>query len=339
MKNLLIAAFIIVMLICSFLTAAFLLVRETPNVPVKEFGVTFSKIQAEALGLDWREVYTSIFEELKIYSVRIPVYWQEVEPEEGQFAFSSIDWMIDSAEKHGAKVILAVGIKLPRWPECHDPHWVRELSIINDQSSNQKLLDYIKKTIERYDDNPAVRAWQIENEPFLNFGECGGYDKYFIDEEIKLVKSLSDKPVVVTDGGEFGDWFRAYKRADIFGSTLYRNVFTELFGHITYPLPPSYFRLRQSLVKLFYGEKPAIVIELQGEPWGPKLIYETPLDEQLKTMNPEKFKDILEYIKGTGFDTFYLWGVEWWYWLKTTQNMPEMWNSVREAVQTIDKID
>jgi len=138
---------------------------------------------------------------------------------------------------------------------------------------------------------------------------------------------------LVTDSGELSIWIRAARRGDIFGTTMYRTVWNRVVGELTYPLPPSFFRFKRAITELVVGQKPMIVIELQGEPWGPKLIYETPLDEQLKTMNPEKFKDILEYIKGTGFDTFYLWGVEWWYYLRQNGH-PEYWEKVKNLIET-----
>jgi hypothetical protein len=46
-------------------------------------------------------------------------------------------------------------------------------------------------------------------------------------------------------------------------------------------------------------------------------------------MNFEKFKKIIQFAKNTGTDTFYLWGSEWWYWMKIKQNQPEIWNEVK----------
>ena len=69
-----------------------------------------------------------------------------------------------------------------------------------------------------------------------------------------------------------------------------------------------------------------IVVELQAEPWGPKLFYDLPVKEQEKTMNLEQFKKNINFARSTGLDTFYLWGSEWWYWMKEKQNKPEIWN-------------
>ena len=50
----------------------------------------------------------------------------------------------------------------------------------------------ITETINRYKDNQAIKAWQVENEPFLKgFGECPKLDKEFLDnaEEFTVVSS------------------------------------------------------------------------------------------------------------------------------------------------------
>ncbi len=307
------------------------LIASVPAREPKVFGMTFSKSFAKELGLDWKKVYEEISTDLGARYLRIPVYWSEIESEKDKWDFNDLDWQLDKAREYNAKVILAIGRKLPRWPECHEPRWVQsEISNIK----SQILLEYLEKVVNRYEDNPTVVAWQVENEPFLPFGECPKLDKQFLDEEIITVKKISNKPVIITDSGEFGLWFPAAKRGDIFGSTLYRYVWNRVFGYITYPLPPSFFRLKQGLLKLFVGQKPIIVVELQAEPWTPRALRDIPLDEQFVHFNPERFEEILEYIKGTGFDTFYFWGVEWWYWLKI-QGHPEMWNIAKEAIKNI----
>ncbi len=322
-----------IIIFCVFLAAIsavfYFLIKSAPPKEPKTFGVTFSKFFSEKFGLDWKENYLAIFGDLGIRDIRIPVYWHEIEPEEGKWFFGDIDWQVEKARGYNAKIILAVGRKLPRWPECHEPKWVQPYEV---HPHKVELLHYIEKIVSRYKDNPAVIAWQIENEPFLPFGECSLLDKNILDEEIVLVRGLSNKPIIITDGGEFGIWLSSAKRSDIFGSTLYRHVYKKPIGYFTYPLPPWFFRLKQGLVKLFYGEKPMFIAELQAEPWLPQMLYETSIDEQYKHFNPERFEKELEYIKGTGFDTFYFWGVEWWYWLKT-QGHPEMWDMAKEVIK------
>ena len=75
-------------------------------------------------------------------------------------------------------------------------------------------------------------------------------------------------------------------------------------------------------------------IELQAEPWASKPFFDVPLKEQLKSMNLETFKQNVEYAKETGLGKYYFWGVEWWYWMKTVHNQPEIWNEARNIFKS-----
>lgn len=153
-----------------------------------DFGITFSKIQTEGFKLDWQKTYLAILDDLRVKKLRLIAYWPEIEPTEGNFDFKDLDWQVNEAEKRDAEIILAVGQRLPRWPECHEPQWVQNQNL---NLKNQKLLEYIEKTVDRYKTNPSIIAWQIENEPFLTwFGDCPKMDKKFLDQEIALVRSL-----------------------------------------------------------------------------------------------------------------------------------------------------
>jgi hypothetical protein len=74
-----------------------------------------------------------------------------------------------------------------------------------------------------------------------------------------------------------------------------------------------------------------VVIELQAEPW---LAEQPPNrfspEEQLQHMGVERFQNMLTYGRQTGFDVFYLWGAEWWLWLKTEADRPEMWEEAQK---------
>ena len=37
----------------------------------------------------------------------------------------------------------------------------------------------------------------------------------------------------------------------------------------------------------------------------------------------------IDFAKRTGLDTIYLWGGEWWYWLKISQDNPDLWNEAK----------
>jgi len=305
----------------------------SPELSARAFGVTFSSPFAEKFGMDPKDVYLAILDDFKVKKIRLPVYWDRIEMKEGELDFSELDWQISEAQKRDVKIILTIGRKLPRWPECHQPNWVLEKK--DQDFEKEKLLKFLEVAVERYRNNPALFAWQIENEPFLPFGDaCPLFGKEFLDKEIASVKKIdANHPVIITDSGELSIWVRAAKRADIFGSTMYRQIWNENLGFFTYPIPPQFFRVKLTLTKLIAGNKPVIISELQAEPWGPHQLYEEnlfPLDSQLDKFNAEKFREYISYAEKSGFDEFYLWGVEWWYWLKTEKNHPEIWNEAKK---------
>ena len=92
------------------------------------YGVTLSKYYAEELGLPWRDVFVAVLDELKVKKLRLIAYWPMVEPERGSFDFADLDWELSEAKKRNAGVILVVGRRVPRWPECHTPRWAQGLS-------------------------------------------------------------------------------------------------------------------------------------------------------------------------------------------------------------------
>ncbi len=296
------------------------------------FGLTFSKKQAQNLGLDWKELYVLIFKDLGVKKIRLSAYWDEVEKVKNQFDWNDLDWQIKEAGKNNAQIILAVGARLPRWPECHLPDWVKNL---NKKEREERTVYYIKKVINRYKNNKNIIAWQVENEPFLSqFGICPKFDKNFLDKEIQVVKSLDDRDIIITDSGELSDWVRASGRADIFGTTMYRDTYSKMLrAYIHYPIKPSFFRFKKNITSLFARPKKWIVIELQAEPWGRIPYQYLSAEERAKTMDLQKFKDMINFASQTGFKEFYLWGVEWWYWEKTKNNNPALWNEAKKLYE------
>lgn len=315
-------AFFVLVVVCFF---AFILSRgHIYEKNELEYGVTFSKKQAESLGLDWKKVYLSVLNELGVKKVRLPAYWNEIEPLDNEYSWNDLDWMVNESEKAEAEVILAIGGRLPRWPECHFPEWTNNFS---KEEKEEKILDYIKEVINRYKENNTIIAWQIENEPFLaNFGECPKLDKELLDKEIKLAKSMDGRPIVITDSGELSIWVPAARRANIFGTTMYRDTYSkQLKRYIHYPIAPGFFRFKKNIAGFFAKPDKWIVIELQAEPWGPVPYQYLTKEECDRTMNLVKFREIIEFARLSGFKEFYLWGVEWWYWEKEVNNNNEMW--------------
>ncbi len=293
------------------------------------WGLTFSSKFSKQLNGNWQKNFKAVLDELKPRNIRIVAYWDEIEKNSDIFNFSDLDWQTNELEKRNIKIILVVGMKVPRWPECFLPDFAKNLSA---EEKETVLGKYLRKITERYQNKSVLYAWQVENEPFLRFGECPERGESFLSNEIAVVKSVDPiHPVIVTDSGELGLWYKAAKSGDIFGTTMYRRVHSDFFGNVDYHLPPGFFILKEKLVRFFINnqDKKFIVVELAAEPWLKKQLYETTTEEQFKVFDLEFFKSTVGYAKATGFNEYYLWGAEWWYYLKVN-NHPEIWEEAKK---------
>lgn len=298
------------------------------NKPI--VGVTFSSVYAvENLGLNWQETYLAILDDLQIENIRIAVPWNKVAPTFGQYEFQDYDWMLEQAEQRGVKVILAIGHRTPRWPECHTPIWLKDLTSEKAELEQQQMIADVVTHFKKYS---ALWWWQIENEPFLNsFGECPPMSFELLKREIAIVKSLDSRPVLITDSGELSSWFKTAQLGDKFGHTLYREVYNQYLGFFRHVFPASFYSLKMRLNNL--DPRDVIVAELQAEPWVPQGLNLQFDSEEIKTMmTAEKIRSNFEFARRTGASEIYFWGVEWWYWLKQVDGDDSLWQEAKNII-------
>ncbi len=316
---------IVVALCFLFLTLLVVLLAWKEKPETITYGMSYNVPYARELGLDEDEVFDAILNDLGVRDLRLAAHWNLVEPVRGQYDFSWMDTDIQKAEEVGARVIFGVGRRLPRWPECHVPEWAAELSW---EEQKEAILAYVEATVLRYKDSPVITYWQVENEPFLEvfaYEHCGDLDKEFLYEEIALVHKLDpSRKVLVTDSGNLGTWSGAYRAGDLFGTSVYVYFWNPELGQFRTVLPPWFYRVKDNLMGLFFGDKETMLIELSLEPWLIESVTKVPLEAQFERMDLDKMEEILSYAENTGFDKQYLWGAEWWYWLLQHEH-PEYW--------------
>ncbi len=311
----------IILIILAVVIIGLLVLSYRPTPEKVTYGMSFSKFRTDELRLPYEETFLAILDDLGVRHFRFSAHWPNTEPQNNQFNFKELDFQLEEAQKRDASVILAVGRRLPRWPECHIPGWAQEMSW-DDQKV--EILEYIEAVVTRYKDHPSITYWQVENEPFLSlfaYEHCGELDKEFLKEEIALVKSIDpNTPVLVTDSGNLGLWYEPWKLGDAFGTSLYRYFWNPEVGTFKSALPAVFYKAKHNLVRLLVGNQPTMIVELSIEPWLTKPIVETPIETQLERMDTDKMHEVLSFAHKTGFDVQYLWGAEWWYWMKQNGN-------------------
>lgn len=298
--------------LATLLLYAFLFLLSAKRYPVT-WGVSFNSEYASYLGLKSQEVFATILDDWGFKYVRLSAQWDQIEKKKGEYDFSDLDYFMNEAQKRGARVTLAVGQKVPRWPECHAPEWAENLP---DEEYFLAIKKFFIAVVDRYRNHPALEFWQIENEPFLDFGICRPYDTTKLKTELQLAKKIDGiHKLMVTDSGELSWWTRTARATDLFGTTMYRVVWNKYLGYWSYDfLPPFFYRL-----KLYLNFRPvseAFVMELQAEPWVPdKDIRTLPVGEQYKSTGLDQLKLNLDYARRAGLPRAYLWGAEWWAYL------------------------
>lgn len=312
------------------LLSGLLLAVPSPFARPLRYGVTFSQVQAASLGLAWREVYDAVLADLGVQRLRLIAYWPLIEPTDGAFTWDDLDYQMDQAAASGTQVILTIGRKVPRWPECHEPAWVQKRP---EAEKRRQILDLLAATVERYRDHPALGMWQLENEPLLDFGVCPSEDLGFLRQEEALVRRLDPLPrILITDSGELNSWLPAASFGDVLGTTMYRTVWSGRRARpfrYDYLFPAWLYRAKARLVKVLRG-KHVLISELQGEPWGARPLTEMTPEERHALFSPQRFIDVTRFAQRTQLPEAYWWGAEYWYWEKTAHNNPAFWELARE---------
>jgi len=292
---------------------SFLFVGKPPQTPDTQFGLTYSVTYARYLGLDVHELLQKIVTELRPTVVRLPLYWNEIEKSEGSYDFSEYRLFMDQLEETNTPVILTIGYKVPRYPECYAPSWTHTLS---SHDFEERVRAYVGAAVTEFSSYENIEMWQVENEPFFYFGEaCRSRSFEDIAKEVALVKRMDQRPVILTDSGELSSWYNAIALSDVFGTTVYRQVYNSVLGYITMPIRPIFYYRKSLIMRSLVNDVPLIDAELQMEPWIPDGVRNTSLELLQEKFTPDTFERNISYAKDTGITLHILWGVEYWYYL------------------------
>ena len=310
--------------------------------PLK-LGATFIPSYAEDLGLDAKETMQVMIDELGVKHFRLVSYWDQLEPAQDQYDFTLLDWQFRKAEAAGASVSLALGLRQPRWPECHMPEWAKNLSGDGGPSVGQwpeQLNQFIEQVVKRYKTSPALESYQLENEFFLTVfsPECTDYSRDRLIEEFNLVKQLDPiHPIILSRSNNYGVPL-GDPVPDIYGFSVYRRVWDgKTNRYFQYPLPPKWYAFHAGVQQILHS-KPSMLHELQAEAWPPhgRSIQDTTLEEQNKSIDATRLDDTFQFGIDTGLREIYLWGAEYWYYRKVKLGDPSLWDVAKEKFHTLE---
>lgn len=304
--------------------------RQTPLT----IGTTFIPNYARYFGLDPKETLQASINDLGIKRYRLVSYWKDIEPQPGVYTFEELDWQFDMIEQAGGQVSLAIGLRQPRWPECHGPAWAMAKPM---SQWREDLKVFMGKVIERYKDRASLVEYQLENEFFLSvFGECPDFSRDRLVDEYQFVKLADPRTPIVVSRSNNGVGLPIREPVpDKYAISVYKRVWDKTLTkrYFEYPFPAWFYATLAGGGEIVKN-RALFVHELQTEAWLPPgySMVNAPISELYKSLNPERLERRIDYGVGTGMRTIDLWGMEWWYHMKTKRNAPELWETAKQSI-------
>ncbi len=296
-------------------------------------GATFIPNYARYFELDPKETLSAMINDLGIRDFRLVSYWSNGEPERDKYDFEELDWQFDMIEEAGGSVSLAIGLRQPRWPECHMPHWAESLP---KSEWTVELEEYIAATVHKYKDRESLISYQLENEYLLEvFGDCPDHSRERLVKEFNLVKSIDPERTLITSrsNNAVPSWPMGEPRSDINAASIYKRVWdgTVTKRYFEYPVPAWFYAFLAGGAELTTGRN-TFIHELQTEGWTPPGfggLKDAPISEQDKSFSAKDVSPRIDYGIATGMRRMDLWGVEWYYYRMVKLNDPSLWNATK----------
>lgn len=290
------------------------------------FGASLSSKQCRDLNINPLELLHGAMHDLGLKRFRLMSYWDECEPEQGILNFELLDALIQEITDGGGEISLCIGMRQPRYPECHIPQWAKDMP---QDERNAALYSYIETVIKRYKNNTAITSWQLENEAYnKGIGECDDYDRARIRAEFELIKDIDHfRPVIMTASNTWAIPFRR-PRPDIIGISLYLHQWGKR-GLSRRHKSSLYHRVRNWLIEETL-RVPVFCHELQMEPWGERATQDLNDIDQTTLLPVEDLKTYINYAVDSGCRVIDMWGLEWWYWRKQARSDSSYWDEIRK---------
>ncbi len=319
--------------------------KNVPNGPKPQYGFSYSFENTAWYGLDPKKSLIELYDCCKFSWVRLPFYWDNMVNEDGELIIEDLKFAITEAKKRNIKVVIALGLKTPYYPEYHLPKRISDQlkfgqTIDINYPAAQELLKLDQKLVlelSRYDN---IAYWQVENEPLLANINNIKINPNLIAAEVDLIRKTDPmkRPIILSHVGpsEFDNNWKMLlpilKPGDILGVNAYFKtqgvnlLAFKLFGHeysIPWPkgfvwpvqswyfLSPNFDNLRKQLES---QGNDLWILEMQSDP------YIRTLEDAKKTSFYFKAEDIIKadiYIKQSRIKSIGFWGSSFWLYRKS----------------------
>jgi hypothetical protein len=302
-------------------------------------GFSYSPLTSEQEHRDPAADLDRLLDAIEPDVVRLPIYWELVQPTPDQLDFSSVDDLLAVIVKHNqsspnpTRVVLTIGARNFLFPELHQPVWAgeREQPNIEAAQSGAAYREYFDASIRRYRSEPLLHAWQVENEPLDKVVNAfTGYDAISEEQlawEVGQVHRLDPgRKVVITSydafnstfdmiqsyapqllfliGGGSGHPNEALAAGDAFGLDLYLDgPYIPWRDFTTIALRAQW---KQQAIDFWADrahaeDKEMWLTEMQAQPWG-----------AAETFAPADLVASAALYRQAPLDVVLLWGVETW---------------------------
>lgn len=269
--------------------------------------------------------------------VRLPIYWEVVEPTPKQLDFTSIDSLLAVVTQHNltapnpTRVVLTVGARNFLFPELHEPDWAgpRQQPYLNQAQATAAYRKYFIASVKRYRKSPLLYAWQVENEPLDDVvNDFTGLDQitpsqlswevaevHLLDTQHQAVVTSYDALMEVLDmlqvyapqlllGHGSGHPADALSAGDVLGLDLYVDGPSVAFRHVT--TVDVREQWKQQAVAFWARQaeqagKGLWLAEVQAQPWS-----------DAPTFRPSDLVESAVDYRQDRLQVVLMWGVETW---------------------------
>ena len=314
--------------------------KNTPEGFRPKYGISYSFEQAGWYGLDARKSYIELLDTAKFDWVRLPFFWDQMMDVNGELKVDDLKFAIEEAQKRNVKVIVALGLKTPYYPEYHLPGSISSQIKFGEKigayhAVSDDVLAINKKLVEALSKYDNISHWQVENEPFLANVNNWKIDESLIKAEVEVVRSADFKkrPIILNHVGpsvfdkSYKPLFSILETGDVFGVNAYfktQGVYLASFkvfgkevrinwpGFLVWPVQswagfsPNFSNLANE------AQKKGIelwVLEMQAEP------YVRSIENAKSNDLFFRAQDIVsadKYLKSNRIEAVGLWGAHFW---------------------------